>query len=102
MSSLRAAVRRTNRFAGGNVLLGPSVPAWAARTTVTTPIDEPPVCPKPSEGEALSDLANELQAAFFVAARLKAKALGHLDDVGSLQDALRRAVAALRTLQRRS
>lgn len=50
--------------------------------------------------EAVSDLANALQAAVLISVELEAKAFDHFDVVGSLQDALREAVTALRKLQR--
>jgi len=49
--------------------------------------------------EVISELANALQAAILVGVELEAKAFDHFDDVGVLQDALRRAVTALRKLQ---
>jgi hypothetical protein len=47
----------------------------------------------------ISELANALQAAILIGVELEAKAFDHFDDVGVLQDALRRAVTAVRKLQ---
>ena len=51
------------------------------------------------DSEVVSDLTNALQAALLLSVELEAKAMGQFDDVGRLQDVLRRAVVAARKLR---